>query len=88
MKLVTKAIHPYRDVPPALQDAEITYRQRYLDMIVNPEVKDTFILRSKIVSLVRRFFEERGFLEVETPMLHQLLEVQMQDHLSPQSFRG
>ena len=70
MKLVTKAIHPLPEKFHGLQDTEIKYRQRYLDMIVNPEVKEIFTLRSKIVSLVRRFFEEKGFLEVETPMLH------------------
>jgi len=53
-----------------LTDQEIRYRQRYLDMIMNPEVKETFILRSRIVSLIRRFFEDHGFLEVETPMMH------------------
>ncbi|MBD3839115.1 MAG: lysine--tRNA ligase, partial [Epsilonproteobacteria bacterium] len=53
-----------------LQDQELRYRQRYLDMIMNPEVTKNFIQRSKIVSLIRAFFESKGFLEVETPMLH------------------
>jgi len=70
IKIVTKAIHPLPEKFHGLQDHEIKYRQRYLDMIVNPEVKNLFKLRSKIVSIIRRFFEEKGFLEVETPMMH------------------
>ncbi len=53
-----------------LKDIELRYRQRYLDLIVNPDVKKTFIIRSKIIQAVRRFLENRGFLEVETPMMH------------------
>lgn len=68
--IVTKAISPLPEKFHGLQDTEIRYRQRYLDMIVNPEIKDIFIQRSRIVSLVRRFFESKTFLEVETPMLH------------------
>ena len=70
LELVTKAITPLPEKFPGLQDIELRYRQRYLDMIMNPEVKQTFLMRSKIVSLIRRFFEEHGFLEVETPMMH------------------
>ncbi len=70
IKIVTKAITPLPEKFHGLQDQEIKYRQRYLDMIVNPEVKNLFKLRSKIVSIIRRFFEESGFLEVETPMMH------------------
>lgn len=69
-RIVTKAISPLPEKFHGLQDTEIRYRQRYLDMIMNPEVKDIFIQRSRIVSLVRRFFESNSFLEVETPMLH------------------
>jgi len=69
-EIVSKAISPLPEKFHGLQDHELRYRQRYLDMIMNPEVKDNFIMRSKIVSLVRRFFEERSFLEVETPMMH------------------
>ena len=68
--ILTKAIHPLPEKFHGLQDVEIRYRQRYLDMIMNKEVRDTFMLRSKIVSLVREFFLSHGFLEVETPMLH------------------
>jgi len=70
MKILTKAIHPLPEKFHGLQDVEIRYRQRYLDIIMNEEVRDTFLLRSKIISLVREFFLNKGFLEVETPMLH------------------
>ncbi len=70
LRIVSKAIIPLPEKFHGLQDQELKYRQRYLDMIMNPEVKDTFVMRSKIVSLVRRFFEDQGFLEVETPMMH------------------
>ena len=70
LQLVTKAITPLPEKFHGLQDIELRYRKRYLDMIMNPEVKETFLMRSRIVSLIRRFFEEHGFLEVETPMMH------------------
>ncbi|WP_457596250.1 lysine--tRNA ligase [Hydrogenimonas sp.] len=70
LQLVTKAITPLPEKFHGLQDKELRYRRRYLDMIMNPEVKKTFLMRSRIVSLIRRFFEEHGFLEVETPMMH------------------
>ena len=70
VNLVTKAISPLPEKFHGIQDQEIKYRQRYLDMIMDAEVKNRFILRSKIVSSIRRFFEEKGFLEVETPMMH------------------
>jgi lysyl-tRNA synthetase class 2 len=53
-----------------LKDQDLRYRQRYVDLIVNPEVKETFILRSKIIKAVREYLDERGFLEVETPILN------------------
>lgn len=53
-----------------LKDADLRYRQRYVDLIVNPEVKETFITRSKIIKAVRKFLDERGYLEVETPILN------------------
>ena len=53
-----------------LKDVETRYRQRYLDLIVNPEVKDTFVLRSKIIQSLRRYLDGRDLLEVETPMMH------------------
>ncbi len=70
LNLVTKAIVPLPEKFHGLQDKELRYRQRYLDLIMNPDVKRVFYLRSRIVSLIRDFFEEHGFLEVETPMMH------------------
>jgi len=69
-KILTKAIKPLPEKFHGLQDIELRYRQRYLDLIMNSEAKNVFKTRSKIVSLIRNFFENRGFLEVETPMLH------------------
>lgn len=70
MRMVSKSISPLPEKFHGLQDHELRYRQRYLDMIMNPEVKENFVMRSRIVSLVRRFFENKSFLEVETPMMH------------------
>ena len=70
MRIVSKAISPLPEKFHGLQDHETRYRQRYLDMIMNPDVKKTFETRSKVISLTRHFFEEKGFLEVETPMMH------------------
>ena len=70
VNLVTKAILPLPEKFHGIQDQEIKYRQRYLDMIMDAEVTKRFKLRSKIVSAIRRFFEDKGFLEVETPMMH------------------
>jgi lysyl-tRNA synthetase class 2 len=56
----------------ALQDTELRYRQRYADLAVNPEVREVFYLRSRVVRFLRRFLDERGFLEVETPVLQPL----------------
>ncbi|MCB5531968.1 lysine--tRNA ligase, partial [Erysipelatoclostridium ramosum] len=52
-----------------LTNTDIRYRQRYVDLIMNPDVKQTFINRSKILSAIRRYLDGQGFLEVETPML-------------------
>ena len=68
--LLAKALRPLPEKFHGLQDKDLRYRQRYLDLIVNPEVKETFIQRSKIIRTFRHFLEERGFLEVETPMMH------------------
>ncbi|HHH19674.1 MAG TPA: lysine--tRNA ligase [Campylobacterales bacterium] len=70
VNLVTKAISPLPEKFHGIQDQEIKYRQRYLDMIMDAKVKERFVLRSKIISSIRRFFEDKGFLEVETPMMH------------------
>jgi len=69
-EIVSKSITPLPEKFHGLTDHEMRYRQRYLDMIMNPEVKKTFVRRSKIVTLIRRFFEDKEFLEVETPMMH------------------
>jgi lysyl-tRNA synthetase, class II len=70
LKILTKAISPLPEKYHGIQDKELRYRQRYLDLIMNSEVKKTFHIRSKVISLTRRFFEDKGFLEVETPMMH------------------
>ena len=69
-KLLTKAIAPLPEKFHGVTDKEIRYRKRYLDLIMNAEVRKTFQTRSKVISLTRRFFEDKGFLEVETPMMH------------------
>lgn len=70
LHLLTKAIAPLPEKFHGVTDKEIRYRQRYLDLIMNADVRKTFKTRSKIISLTRRFFEDKGFLEVETPMMH------------------
>jgi lysyl-tRNA synthetase class 2 len=69
LRLLSKALRPLPEKWHGLTDIEVRYRQRYLDLIVNPEVRKVFQQRSRIISLIRRFMEERDFLEVETPML-------------------
>ncbi len=71
--LLTKSLRPLPEKWHGLTDVEIRYRQRYLDLAVNPEVRDVFRKRSRIVSGMRRFFDGRGFLEVETPMMHTVI---------------
>lgn len=68
--LLSKSLRPLPEKFHGLKDTDIRYRQRYLDLIVNPEVKKTFILRSRIISAIRSFLDSRGFLEVETPILN------------------
>ncbi len=67
--LLTKAIRPLPEKYHGLTDIELRYRQRYLDLMVNPQVREVFIKRAAIISLIRQFFEAREFLEVETPMM-------------------
>ena len=67
--LLSKSLRPLPEKFHGLKDPDLRYRQRYVDLIVNPEVKDTFILRSKIIKEIRRFMDELGYMEVETPML-------------------
>ncbi len=67
--LLSKSLLPLPEKWHGLKDQDTRYRQRYTDLICNPEVKDTFIKRSKIISAIRRYLDEQGFMEVETPML-------------------
>ena len=67
--LLSKSLRPLPEKFHGLQDVDIRYRQRYLDLIMNPEVRDTFVKRTKIVHAVRKFFDDHGYLEVETPVL-------------------
>src|SRR5690554_214715 len=69
-EFLSKSLRPLPEKWHGLRDKELRYRQRYIDLIVNPEVRKTFIVRSKIIRNIRRFLEEKGFLEVETPMMH------------------
>lgn len=69
-QLLTKSLRPLPDKYHGLSDQEIRYRQRYVDLIVNPEVRDTFRLRSQCISFIRNYMIGCGFMEVETPMLH------------------
>lgn len=68
--LLSKSLRPLPEKFHGLKDTDIRYRQRYLDLIVNPDVKNTFIMRSKIISAIRNFLDNRGFIEVETPILN------------------
>ena len=68
--LLTKSLLPLPEKWHGLKDMDLRYRQRYLDLIVNPEVRKTFILRSKIIGAVRKFLDDKGFLEVDTPLLN------------------
>lgn len=67
--LLAKSLRPMPEKWHGLQDTEIRYRQRYLDLIVNPQIKEVFIKRTKIIDAVREFMNKKGFLEVETPVL-------------------
>ena len=70
--LLTKSLLPLPEKFHGLKDQELRYRQRYVDLIVNPEVKDVFVKRSKIIREIRTFLDNRGYLEVETPVLHSI----------------
>ena len=97
--LLTKSLRPLPEKFHGLKDMDLRYRQRYVDLIVNPEVKDTFILRSKILKEIRKFMDEKGYMEVETPMLttvatgdaarpfithHNTLDLQMYLRIAPE----
>ncbi|RLJ69801.1 lysyl-tRNA synthetase class II [Hydrogenivirga caldilitoris] len=68
-QLLAKCLHPLPEKWHGLKDVEVRYRQRYLDLIANPDARRTFLLRSKLISELRKFFDDRGFIEVETPIL-------------------
>ncbi|PWK11305.1 lysine--tRNA ligase [Tumebacillus permanentifrigoris] len=70
LRVISKALRPLPDKHKGLKDIEQRYRQRYVDLIVNEEVRETFVLRSRIIQAMRRYFDAQGFLEVETPTLH------------------
>ena len=72
IKLLAKALRALPEKWHGLKDVEVRYRQRYLDLISNPVVKDVFIKRSEIISLTRDFFNRNSYMEVETPMLHRI----------------
>ena len=69
LTLLTKSLQVLPEKFHGLTNTDLRYRQRYVDLIVNPDVRDTFLKRSKIISTIRRFLDEQGFIEVETPML-------------------
>ncbi|HYG98173.1 MAG TPA: lysine--tRNA ligase [Terriglobales bacterium] len=70
LTFLSKDLLPLPEKWHGLTDVETRYRQRYVDLFMNPEVRETFVKRSKVVSAMRRFFEAKGFIEVETPMMH------------------
>ena len=70
LRLISKSLRPLPDKFHGLADQELKYRQRYVDLIVSPETRDTFMKRTKAMNAVRDFMVENGFMEVETPMLH------------------
>ena len=72
LRLLCKCLRPLPEKWHGLSDVELRYRQRYVDLMVKPEVKEAFERRSRIIGLIRRYFEERGFLEVETPMMQSI----------------
>ncbi len=70
LTFLTKALHPLPEKWHGLQDKEIRLRQRYLDLIVNPDTRKAFRVRTRAIQLIRSFFHQRGYVEVETPMMH------------------
>lgn len=70
LEMVTKSLLPLPEKYHGLKDVELRYRQRYVDLIMNQDVQETFILRSRIIQSMRRYLDSRGYLEVETPTLH------------------
>ena len=73
LTMLSKSLRPLPEKFHGLTDREVRYRQRYVDLIMNPEVRDVFRKRSAIISLIRRYMEADGYMEVETPMMHAIL---------------
>ncbi len=101
IRLLTKSLRPLPDKHKGLTDTELRYRQRYVDLMTNQETREVFTLRSKVIAAIRYFFESRGFLEVETPMLqvipggatarpfitrHNALDIDMYLRIAPELF--
>jgi lysyl-tRNA synthetase class 2 len=72
VRLLCKSLRPLPEKWHGLKDTETRYRQRYVDLIVNPQVRDLFVKRSRFIKSIRDYFDSNGFLEVETPMMHQI----------------
>lgn len=72
LTILTKALRPLPEKWHGLKDVELRYRQRYLDLLSNEDVKKVFLLRAKIIKAIRSFLDDKGFLEVETPMMHDI----------------
>jgi len=70
LTFLAKDLLPLPEKFHGLTDVELRYRQRYLDLVMNPEVREVFLKRSKLVQSLRRYFDGQGFMEVETPMMH------------------
>jgi len=70
LQLLSKSLRPLPEKWHGLRDVELRYRQRYVDLIVNPDVKESFVKRSQVIQAIRGYLDQRGFLEVETPMMH------------------
>ncbi len=73
LRLLTKSLRPLPDKWHGLADVEQRYRQRYVDLIVNPEAREVFVKRSQVIAALRRWLDARRFLEVETPMMHYIV---------------
>jgi lysyl-tRNA synthetase, class II len=69
-ELLSKSLKPMPEKWHGLKDVETRYRQRYLDLIMNPDVRDTFVKKTRVIATIRKILDGRGFIEVETPMLH------------------
>lgn len=73
-EFLAKSLHPLPEKFHGLVDKETRYRQRYADLIANPQVKETFKTRSRVINLIKKYLDEKGFLEVDTPVLHDIAE--------------